>query len=146
MNTGNVKTGDLNPGQLTVVQLDGKSIALANVAGEYHALDDVCPHRGCSLAAGSLNGALVTCPCHGSQVDVRSGAVFRGPASRGVRAYSVAIHGDEIHVVGLAEPDAETVPEPGSAVAIHGDELHVALPAEPDAQPVPEPGSGVLGN
>ena len=46
----------------------------------------------------SYRGTTVTCPCHGSQFDVTSGAVIRGPAQRAVRARSVEVEGEELLV------------------------------------------------
>lgn len=45
------------------------------------ALHDRCSHRGCSLATGEVEDGVVTCPCHGSRFDLRSGEVLRGPAT-----------------------------------------------------------------
>ena len=38
----------------------------------------------------------VTCACHGSQFDVTSGAVLRGPANRAVRSRSVQVQGEDL--------------------------------------------------
>ena len=43
------------------------------------------------LANGELDGTTVTCACHGSQFDVTSGAVVRGPAQRPVRSRQVKV-------------------------------------------------------
>ncbi|MGH2393155.1 MAG: Rieske (2Fe-2S) protein, partial [Candidatus Limnocylindria bacterium] len=59
---------------------------------------DTCTHMGCSLAAGDLDGTTVTCACHGSQFDVTSGEVLRGPAERPVRSRRVGFQGDELTV------------------------------------------------
>ncbi len=48
-------------------------VALFNVDGELYALDGVCPHQGGPLGKGCLVGAVVTCPWHGWQFDVRTG-------------------------------------------------------------------------
>jgi nitrite reductase (NADH) small subunit len=48
-------------------------IALFNVEGIFYALDGVCPHQGGPLGDGALCGAIVTCPWHGWQFDVRTG-------------------------------------------------------------------------
>jgi Rieske Fe-S protein len=42
----------------------------------------------------------VTCACHGSQFDVTTGAVLRGPAARPVRARKVEVAGDDLTVEG----------------------------------------------
>ena len=48
-------------------------VALYNIEGTFFALDGVCPHQGGPLGRGCLSGAIVTCPWHGWQFDVRSG-------------------------------------------------------------------------
>ena len=54
-----------------------------------HAIHNRCSHRGCLLSDGEAEGHVVTCPCHGSQFDVRDGSVVRGPATAGQPAYDV---------------------------------------------------------
>ena len=65
--------GDIPVGGRGIVFVDGNTIALFNVDGTVHALDDSCPHQGSSLAAGKLDGAIVTCRAHGLRFDVRTG-------------------------------------------------------------------------
>jgi nitrite reductase/ring-hydroxylating ferredoxin subunit len=55
-------------------------------------------HRQCFLALGELEGTVVTCPCHGSQFDVTTGAVLRGPAVEPVRSYATRVEDDALHV------------------------------------------------
>jgi nitrite reductase/ring-hydroxylating ferredoxin subunit len=40
----------------------------------------------------------VTCPCHGSQFDVTTGAVRHGPAQEAVRAYRVRVDQDSLQI------------------------------------------------
>ncbi|HZZ26509.1 MAG TPA: Rieske 2Fe-2S domain-containing protein [Pirellulales bacterium] len=61
------------PGKSLEVVAGDRVIALFNVAGEFFALDGVCPHQGGPLAEGELTGCIVTCPWHGWQFDVRTG-------------------------------------------------------------------------
>jgi len=53
-------------------------VALFHADGAWHALDGVCPHQGGPLGQGTLSGCTVTCPWHGWQFDVRSGANLLG--------------------------------------------------------------------
>ena len=89
---------DVAAGQMRVFDITGLKVAVANAGGQLYAFDDTCPHRGCSLAMGKLEGTTVTCPCHGSQFDVTSGAVLRGPAARPVRTRPVQIEEDGLLV------------------------------------------------
>lgn len=65
------------------------SIAVFRVAGRLHAIRDECPHAGASLADGTLDGTIITCPRHGSQFDVTSGTRERGPSDFPIRTYRV---------------------------------------------------------
>lgn len=53
--------------------VDGQMVALANVAGTFHAIDGLCPHQGGPLGTGTLCGTILTCPWHGWQFDVVDG-------------------------------------------------------------------------
>ena len=90
--------GDLAPGQVKAVAVNGVQIALCNVEGVYYAVDDTCPHRSASLAEGDLNGKEITCPQHGAIFDVTTGEVLEGPAGENVASYRVRVSGDDIEV------------------------------------------------
>ena len=63
----------LQPGEKKGFPLQGKTIFLVNLDGEFFALDNKCPHMGGSLADGNLEGATLSCPRHGAKFDVRTG-------------------------------------------------------------------------
>jgi nitrite reductase/ring-hydroxylating ferredoxin subunit len=65
---------ELPPGSALEVEHSGRIYALFNIDGEVLAIDGLCPHQGGPLADGPLEGTLVTCPWHGWQFDVRTGA------------------------------------------------------------------------
>lgn len=72
-------------------EVGGVRIAVANVEGTFYAFGDTCPHAGCSLAEGDVDGTIVTCPCHGSEFDVTSGKLLRHPAVESVKSYPVRV-------------------------------------------------------
>ena len=76
----------------------GTRIAVANVAGTFYAFGDTCTHLQCSLAEGDLEETTVTCPCHGSQFDVVSGQVLRGPAGVPVGSFEVRVEGANLEI------------------------------------------------
>jgi nitrite reductase/ring-hydroxylating ferredoxin subunit len=86
------------PGEMQVFDVAGTKVNVARVGGQLHAFDDTCTHKACSLAKGKLDGTTVTCPCHGSQFDVTSGAVLRGPAQQPVRSRLVQVEGKDLLV------------------------------------------------
>jgi cytochrome P450/nitrite reductase/ring-hydroxylating ferredoxin subunit len=70
----------LAPGELRSVVVSGRSVCVARLDGGWVAFDDTCTHEECPLSDGELDGAVVVCPCHGSEFDVRTGDVLTPPA------------------------------------------------------------------
>ncbi len=99
--------GDIASNSASVIEVQGKRIALFNVGGSFHALDNTCPHRGGQLASGTLDGNVVTCPVHHWKFDVTSGVCVSG---RGVKAksYSVSIQGNAVMVALVSEAVAQS--------------------------------------
>ena len=89
---------DIASGEMRVFDVAGIKVNIASVGGQLHAFDDTCTHKACSLAKGKLDGTTVTCPCHGSQFDVTTGEVLRGPALRAVRSRLVQMEGEGLLV------------------------------------------------
>jgi len=91
------RVGDVPPGAMRGVIVDGRSLVLCNVAGRVYAVDAACPHRGGPLEEGDLEGAVVTCPWHGWRWDVTTGASLTAPALR-VGCVALTIEGEDLVV------------------------------------------------
>jgi nitrite reductase/ring-hydroxylating ferredoxin subunit len=65
---------DCPPQSSLELVVEDRVIALYNINGTFYALDGVCPHQGGPLGKGRLDGCVVTCPWHGRQFDIRTGA------------------------------------------------------------------------
>ena len=91
-------TKECPPGKAIAVDVGSRRIAIFNVDGKYHAIDDACTHAGGNLSEGELQGCVVTCPWHGATFDITSGAVLSAPAADNVAHYNVQVDGDEISV------------------------------------------------
>ena len=89
---------DFAPGEMHAVDVGGTTVDISNTDGHVYAIDDTCTHMGCSLATGELDGTTITCRCHGSQFDVTSGSVLRGPAQEPVRSRLVEVQSGELLV------------------------------------------------
>ena len=90
---------DVPAGSVGVFQVNGRSIALANLDGErFYALDNVCTHDNGPLGEGRIQAETVECPRHGARFDVKTGQVRALPAVRPVRTYPVELDGDEVRV------------------------------------------------
>ncbi len=89
--------GSIAPGSGKAVQAGGKLIAVFNVEGKYYAIDHTCKHRGGPLGEGELEGNVVTCPWHGWQYDVTTGAACMNPAVK-LACYPVQVQGSDLYV------------------------------------------------
>lgn len=88
---------DLRPGEATVVRVGDRKIALFAVDGEVVALDPVCPHAMGPLDLGDVEGGVLTCPLHGWQFELRSGACLTTPGERAGR-HAVRVTGTTVYV------------------------------------------------
>ncbi len=79
--------------------------AVFDVDGAFCATQARCTHRQGPLSEGKLEGSTVTCPWHGAQFNVCTGAVLRGPAQVALKTYRVAVEG-EVGRVEDAHPQA----------------------------------------
>ena len=93
-----VAKSDLVAGEGAVVELQGKKIAIFNVAGAFYAMDDSCTHAGGPLSEGEVDGMVVMCPWHGATFDIRTGGALGPPAPDGVRTYEVKTDGEHVLV------------------------------------------------
>src|SRR5919202_6445341 len=92
------RADDLREGDMRALDVQDTKIAVANVGGTFYAFGDTCTHMGCSLAEGDLDETTVTCPCHGSEFDVDSGEVLRGPARVPVGSYESRVVGENLEI------------------------------------------------
>jgi nitrite reductase (NADH) small subunit len=91
------KTAEVPVDTIHEVQVEGKALAIANVAGKFFAINNTCLHRGGPLGQGALQGNTVICPWHGWQYDVTTGKLLQNPAM-GVACYQTEVRGDEVFV------------------------------------------------
>ncbi len=91
------KVSDVPPGTAKVVVVLGHPVALFNVDGSFHAVSNVCLHRGGPIGEGTLDGPVVTCPLHGWEYDVRTGQNLANPTAR-LRTFVVKVEGDDVLV------------------------------------------------
>lgn len=102
------KAGEILPGQRKIVELEGRSIGILNVDGEYFALLNQCPHAGATLCAhGTIFGRSeaeqpdepiryqraqsIRCPWHAWEFDLRTGESWYDPKNARVRKYDVEV-------------------------------------------------------
>ncbi len=79
------------------ISVSGRELAVFNIDGAIHVIDNACLHRGGPLGDGEVEGKLVTCPWHGWQYDVTTGSNIFDPAIK-VQRLEVRVEDDEVWV------------------------------------------------
>jgi nitrite reductase/ring-hydroxylating ferredoxin subunit len=87
----------LTSGTMLEFRKGEQQLALCNVEGQIHVLENHCPHRGGPLAQGALHGTTVVCPWHAWEFDCITGACDFNPEIV-VKRYPVRLEGDDILV------------------------------------------------
>jgi len=80
---------DLAVNQMKLVHVDDRRLVVAHMEDGYASFQDRCTHKGGPLSDGVLACGVVQCPWHGSQFDVRTGAVKCGPAEQPIETYPI---------------------------------------------------------
>ena len=127
-------TDDLEPGERTIVDLNGVSVGVFNVDGEYHALKNDCPHQRAPLCQGKVTGTttaeepgnvdwkcdgqILRCPWHGWEFEIKSGESVFNPHKVRARSFETTVESSEGETTD-DNPDEETC-EYGAD--LHGDE------------------------
>lgn len=67
---------DVPDGRGKAYVAQGRKVAVFRDGDRYFALANQCPHKRGPLADGYVEGKVVTCPWHGWEIDLESGAVL----------------------------------------------------------------------
>lgn len=113
------RVSELTPGERRIVEVDGRSIGVFNVHGQFYALRNRCPHQGAPLCLGAIKGMalpsqpgeyrwgregeILRCPWHGWEFDLMTGRSIFNPHRMHVRTYEVTVEAGE-------DPAIETYP------------------------------------
>ena len=88
---------EIPAGSIREFQVNGTTLAIANVSGSFYAIDNTCLHRGGPLGQGEVEDSVVTCPWHGWQYDVTTGTNLDDDTVCVVR-YEVKLEGGSVLV------------------------------------------------
>jgi 3-phenylpropionate/trans-cinnamate dioxygenase ferredoxin component len=91
---------ELPPGEMQLVEVDGRKIGVFNCGGELYAIEDRCSHDDGPLAEGEFDSdsCTVECPRHGSLFDLTTGRPKTLPAYVPVETFPVTIEDETIHL------------------------------------------------
>ncbi|MCZ6658694.1 MAG: non-heme iron oxygenase ferredoxin subunit [Gammaproteobacteria bacterium] len=93
-----IALAELSEGEMTARQVDGVSVLVCHVEGQFYALHNECTHAHQALHTGKLTGHQLKCPLHGGRFDVRSGACQGAPATEPLTTFPVTLEGGKVHV------------------------------------------------
>jgi len=82
-------------GEAREYPLGDKTICIANVNGQYCAMDNVCVHRGGPLGQGVVSDSKVICPWHGWEYDPKTGVPTQNPALK-IAVYPMKVEGQDV--------------------------------------------------
>jgi 3-phenylpropionate/trans-cinnamate dioxygenase ferredoxin subunit len=82
---------ELPNGERLFVELEGRSLVIFNIAGQFFAIGDICSHDDGPVGEGDLEGYNIVCPRHGAEFDVRTGQAVQMPAVVDIPAYPVKV-------------------------------------------------------
>lgn len=88
---------DFPEGQGRTVDVGGRPVAIFNVQGDLHAIQNTCLHKGGPLGEGMLEGRTVTCPWHGWRYDVATGENEADPGMA-VDRFEVEVRDGDVYV------------------------------------------------
>lgn len=77
--------------KLKRVEVDGVGVVVCRDGEKVSAFAGLCPHLAAPMEDGWLDRGRVVCPWHGSQFDVQTGEVVRGPAASPLPCYQARL-------------------------------------------------------
>jgi 3-phenylpropionate/trans-cinnamate dioxygenase ferredoxin subunit len=103
---------ELPPGSRKIVELEGRSIGVFNVNGQIVAVLNLCPHEFAPVCLGRVSGTtlpsapgrfewgregeILSCPWHGWEFDLLSGACLTD--KRRLHHFAVTVEADTVYV------------------------------------------------
>ncbi len=91
---------ELPPGTMKLVHAGEISLGVYNVGGELYAIEDRCSHDDGPLVEGDWepDDAVVVCPRHGAEFDIRTGRALTLPAYLPVDTFPVRVDAGVVKV------------------------------------------------
>ncbi len=96
---------EIPPGHRKIVTINGRSIGIFNIDGQYHAIRNACPHQRAPLCMGKVTGTststkpgkyqwgkdgqIIRCPWHNWEFDLTTGKSVFNPNQVRIKHYDV---------------------------------------------------------
>ncbi len=89
---------ELPEGAKKARKIDGTMVLVCHTKGELYAVSNVCSHQEKFLHMGRVRNCRITCPLHGAQFDLKTGAALCLPATKPIPTYEVRVVDDWVEV------------------------------------------------
>lgn len=109
---------DIKPGELLLVNAEGRPIVIVDLDGRLNAVSGTCTHDAWSLEDGFLFEGSLTCSLHGSRFDVMTGEVLDPPAEDDLAVYTVHVENGRVSV--LLPIEGEPLPSDDDRISERG--------------------------
>lgn len=93
-----IRLDELPSNELRVVETGGINIMLYNAAGNVYAFENRCTDGDVSLEKSIIEEGVLTCPCHGSQYDLRHGGRCLSDSNLRLESLPVRIESEVVKV------------------------------------------------
>ena len=126
------RLSEFAPGSRKIVTVDGRSIGVFNIRGQFYALRNRCPHQGAPLCLGRVKGTtlsstpyeyvygrdqeIIQCPWHGWEFEIATGRTYFNPHRMRVKTYEVTVESAATEDVALETFEVTTE---GEFVILH---------------------------
>ncbi|MFP6819490.1 Rieske (2Fe-2S) protein [Acinetobacter sp.] len=84
-------------GNRSFLMIGDRSLILFNIAEQFYAINDSCPHQGASLLNGKLEGKVIQCCAHGLRFDLSNGYLLNSTQLQ-VQSYPVEVIGENVFI------------------------------------------------
>ena len=98
---------DIPKGTMKGFTVKNRQILVANVDGNFYAIDAICSHMHGYLPSGTLERNIVICPVHRAQFDVTTGKVSKDVSfalrlilggAKDMQTYKISMKENQIYV------------------------------------------------
>jgi 3-phenylpropionate/trans-cinnamate dioxygenase ferredoxin subunit len=89
---------DFPPGTVRTLEIEGTLIAVFNLNGRFHAIEDLCSHEAETLSDGEIADDEIVCPRHGARFSILTGQALSPPAYEPVATFPVQVEGGTVMV------------------------------------------------
>jgi nitrite reductase/ring-hydroxylating ferredoxin subunit len=88
---------DLTEGKVKTARVLARTVAVIRIDGKFYGLEADCKHMKASIARGKIEGHTITCPAHGWQYDIKTGACLNEPWAQ-LKTFPVVVEDGQVFV------------------------------------------------